>query len=104
MASSYEDWWAYTTHRIQQALEMVAYDAQAYAKMAHPWTNRTGDAEGGLTAVVEGGGRVWRMVISHGVSHGFWLEVKYGGKWGIIPDTVDLASEQAGSAIQGILR
>lgn len=83
--------------RLHRNLEGVGANMLAYAAGNHPWQNRTGEAEAGLSAEVlsEEGGE--RLVLYHTAPHGLWLEVKHNGRWGIIP--ASLAAHE-GEAMQ----
>lgn len=65
-----------------------ARKAQAYAKRGAKWTDRTGNARGGLNAAYEGGGSTHRIVVAHSVSYGIWLEVRWSGRYAIINPTI----------------
>jgi hypothetical protein len=67
-----------------------AADMEAWAKDNAPWTDRTGAARRELhTEVEENPGTIGTIVIAHGVEHGLWLEIAYGGRWAIITRTID---------------
>ena len=76
---------------IDNELEGLASLMEQFAKAHHPWQNQTGDAERTFTVK-----RKSRFVIeaSHGVPYGIWLEVKWGGRYGIIPDTLDFGEKE----------
>jgi hypothetical protein len=103
MASSYAGWWQYTRLRLSTALRQVGDQAVVFMRMAHPWTNRTGDAEAGLRAEVSDNGNTLTLVLSHSVYYGVYLENRWGGKWGVLPMTVERFANQAMTAMQGVL-
>lgn len=70
-------------------LGRLSGEALAYARSHHPWANRTGAAEAGLGAEVHEVGGGLQMILYHGVPYGVFLEVRHGGKWGIIRPTLD---------------
>lgn len=73
---------------IRFAMDYHAADGQARMKMNAPWTDRTGAARTGLFTVVEHGGNTYRIIFSHSVNYGIWLEVKFSGRDAIIMPTV----------------
>ena len=84
---------------VNEEMSAIARDMQVYAKDSHPWQNRTGRAEEGLTgysgayggAVAGPGRKVFYAALRHGkdVFYGIFLEVKHGGRWGIIQRTLE---------------
>ncbi len=87
-------------------MEMVriASEIEAWAKANHPWNNITGDAEAGLTCKAEFTGAGVKVTLSHGVSYGIWLEVKYAGKWGVIEPALSAAYPDVMAAMVRALR
>lgn len=79
---------------IFQSGRHIAYDraefAENYAKANARWTDRTGDARERLHATVEETGPIGTIVLAHGVSYGVWLEIANGGRYSIIPETIDV--------------
>lgn len=71
---------------LEMEMSAVAEEMQAFARANHPWQNQTGEAERTFTVTVMGRHTI---VAKHGAPHGIWLEFKYGGRWGIIPKTLD---------------
>lgn len=103
MADSYGAWWEATKVRLVEAMRQVSDEARTYMKVAHPWTNRTGDAEAGLDVQVDIGGDTMMMTLSHGVYYGIYLEYRWGGKWGVIGITIDRYADIAMAAMQDAL-
>jgi hypothetical protein len=62
--------------------------SESYMKRNAPWTDRTGNARSGLNARSEHKATSDAVVLAHGVSYGFWLEVIQGGEWAIIVPTL----------------
>lgn len=75
----------YLVRSILRELERIARDIAAWMQANHPWSNRTGEAEQGLRceAFESDGGLL--LVAYHSAAHGKWLELKWGGIWGVIP-------------------
>jgi hypothetical protein len=73
------------------AAHYTAPVAEAYMKANAPWIDRTSAARNGLRAqVVQSGSRVG-IVMYHSVPYGVFLEVRWGGKYGIILNTMQMA-------------
>lgn len=95
------------TKAIFQSGRRIAYDqAEAmenYAKTNAPWTDRTGDAREYLSATVEETGPIGTIVLSHGVPYGIWLEIANGGRFSIIPETIDVYGPQIMRSLQNMM-
>ena len=84
---------------VNEEMAAIGRDMAAYAEQYHPWQNRTGLAEEGLTgysgayggAAAGPGKKVFYAALRHGknVFYGIFLEVKHGGRWGIIQRTLE---------------
>jgi hypothetical protein len=66
-------------------------DAETFARLNAPWTDRTGNARAGLHANVNviNQGEAFELIVAHSVPYGIWLEVRFSGKYAIIQPTVD---------------
>ena len=54
-----------------------------------PWTDRTGNARSSLhTQSLISPGRSYGFTVAHGASYGIWLEVRFSGRYAVIPKTV----------------
>ena len=67
------------------AANYTAPQIEAYMKANASWTDRTGAARNGLGARVESNTNSVAIVLFHSVPYGVWLEVRWGGKYAIIP-------------------
>lgn len=67
-------------------------DAVTYAKSNAPWTDRTGNARAGLHSGTNilNGGNSFELFLAHSVYYGFWLEVRFSGKFAIIMPTINV--------------
>lgn len=68
-----------------------ALRAEAYARIMARWTDRTGNARGGLTATADNSrSSSWHYEITlyHSVKYGIWLEVRFAGRYAIIRPTI----------------
>lgn len=72
--------------------ERFSMIAQNHARTNAPWTDRTGNARSGLFAQPFSNNGGFEIVLYHTMSYGIFLESRWGGKWGIIPDTVSRVS------------
>lgn len=83
--------------------EGIAEDVWLYMTENHPWVNRTGDAEAALTAeAVRLAEHIVSIYAAHGVDYGIWLEIRWGGKWGIIPEALQYAYPRIMRELQGV--
>jgi len=77
--------------RLFEELSVIAKEIEETAKAYHPWSNVTGAAEAGLNCHAERSGTGVKVILAHGVDYGIWLEVKFGGKWGVIEPAMTLS-------------
>lgn len=84
---------------------MKYYEPQAenYAKLNAPWTDRTTNARNGLIARSGKEGDSHYLLVAHQVPYGIWLEVRWGGKYAIIMPTIDYIGPQVMGTLQKIL-
>lgn len=66
----------------------AAPQIQSFMKANAPWTDRTGNARSGLKTTVRTDGDKVAIVLYHSVPYGPFLEVRWGGKFGVIPDSI----------------
>lgn len=93
--------------RAQAALSKVttyyALRAETHVKTRAPWTDRSGNARSGLSAQPFTESNVYRVVVYHSVTYGKWLEIRWGGRWGIIQKSVrELTPEYTAMMTQAI--
>jgi hypothetical protein len=73
-------------------MKQTSERAQKQAKTNHPWINRTEDAEKGLTSDIRviAKGKI-ELYLAHGpnVPYGWWLEVRWKGKFAVIAPTLE---------------
>lgn len=82
-----------------------AKDIEGYMKAKHPWKNRTGAAEAGLSAKVTSSPKnyVQTIALSHGVSYGVYLEYSMGRRFAIIEPTIRIKGPEIVNDLQGKL-
>lgn len=95
------------TRAIFQSGRRIAYEQaeemEQYAKANAPWTDRTGDARERLHATVEETGPIGTIVLAHGVDYGIWLEIANGGRYSIIPQTIDVFGPRVMRSLQNMI-
>jgi len=72
--------------------EYIAVKMQNEARQNAPWEDRTGNARGGLFAIVEEAAKaIVEIYLSHGhtIFYGVFLELDHGGKYAIILPTIE---------------
>lgn len=87
---------------IVAAMQYHATRATAWARQNARWTDRTGNARNGLSAKAETQRPKYRIVISHGVPYGVWLEVRFSGRNQIIRPTVDHEGPEVMRTVAGL--
>lgn len=80
-----------------------AEDLERYMKANHPWQNRTGAAEAGLSAKVTNSPKnnVQRIELAHGVPYGIYLEYSMEKRFAIIEPTIRLKGPEIIDDLQG---
>ncbi len=74
---------------VTAAVEYQATRAEGFMKREAPWTDRTSNARNGLfTATQHTPGVSHKIICAHSVPYGIWLEVRFSGKYAIIPKTL----------------
>lgn len=88
--------------QLQQVMEDIARIAEQYAKANHRWTNRTGDAERGITGTAdwESDTRV-AMTLSHTVDYGVYLELAFQKRYAILEESTEYAAAFLGDRLKG---
>lgn len=79
------------------AFDAMKPKAESYARSNAPWTDRTGNARAGLKADHIAVPMVKHtLVIYHSMPYGYWLEVRWSGRYAVIgPTTFNTAPELA---------
>lgn len=80
-------------------------DLEVYMKVNHPWRNRTGAAEAGLSAKVTSSKKDYTQTITlaHGVPYGIYLENSMEKRFAIIDPTIRIKGPEIVSDLQGKL-
>lgn len=83
---------------------VVADETATWMKANHRWVNRTGEAEAKLQAsAVQLAQHLIAVYIVQGAPHGIWLELRWGGRYGIIPDALMYAYPRIMDQLRGVL-
>jgi hypothetical protein len=96
--------------RIDAAVDLVfdTYEpiAETYMRTNAKWTDNTGNARGGLFATHDSEPMVrHQLTLYHTMPYGYWLEVRWSGKYAIIgPTMLDIAPRMAGDLAAAIKR
>lgn len=82
-----------------------ARELEDYMKSHHPWRNRTGAAERGLSAKLSSSRMkyVQTIQLSHGVPYGVYLEYSMGRRFAIIEPTIRLKAPEIVNDLKGKL-
>ena len=93
--------------RLPQALDALAdvgaQKMEAYAKPNAPWTDRTGNARLRLHGEHERTNDELRIIISHGVDYGIWLELAHEKRFAILLETLTEVSPEVIKGFQGLI-
>lgn len=81
------------------AVEYSATRSENYMKSNAPWTDRTSNARNGLQTFPFHAGRTHGYHLAHGVPYGIWLELRFDGRYGIIPQ----ATQQGGMMVMSLM-
>lgn len=83
---------------MSRTTELYSLRSETYAKSKAPWTDRSGNARGGLGSVwsaqISDAGSRFEIDVYHQVPYGIWLEIRYNGKWSIINKTIDVQGQK----------
>lgn len=89
---------------LREGAERLKDDMVQYMKTHAIWKDRTGNARAGLQGVV-----IWEdeehfsIFLGHGadIYYGIWLEVRFGGRYAIVSQTVQYFAPQIGATLTG---
>lgn len=95
------------TEAIDKAVGAVMlYEAphvQDYMRSNAPWTDRSGNARGGLFAQPYGDNLKRGIVAYHTMPYGIWLEVRWSGRYQIIVPTIQVMGPKVMEGLSGLL-
>ena len=84
---------------VMAAINYQARRSESYMRENARWTDRTSNARNGLMAYTYKDGGQYNIILLHSVPYGIWLEVRWSGKYGIIPESV----RKGGDELMGLL-
>ena len=73
---------------VMSVAEFMAGTLQNEARTGARWTDRTGNARGGLFGVAVRDGKVIRIILGHTMSYGLYLELSNGQRYAIVMPTI----------------
>jgi hypothetical protein len=76
---------------------------EAWMKMNAPWTDNTGAARSGLTAIADSQGSLHTLLLSYSVSYGIWLEVANSGRFQILGPAQRIIANKIMQDLAGLL-
>lgn len=90
---------------VEAYMVQKAEDLERYMKANHPWRNRTGAAEAGLSARVSSSrmNYVQTIELAHGVPYGVYLEYSMEKRFAIIEPTMRLKGPEIVNDLRGKL-
>lgn len=84
-----EAYFAYLREAVILVCQTRAPEILTWMKQNAPWQDRTGNARRTLWTQVIPGLTEVTILLSHGMYYGFWLEVKWAGRFSIIGTALD---------------
>lgn len=87
------------------AIQFGATQAEAHARATAPWNDQTGNARATLRASTEHEPlQMHRIILSHGMPYGIWLEVRGQGKNRVIIPTINWTGDLVMRTLAGLLK
>jgi hypothetical protein len=90
-------------HAIGVVTDRTAAWGVGYMKTNAPWTDRTGAARTGLTAIPHNQGDVHEIDLAYSVYYGIFLEVCNSGKYAIITPAMRIIGQKLMNDLNGLL-
>lgn len=85
------------------AVEYAATRSESSMKTNAPWHDQTGNARAGLHTIPFHEGTTHGYHLAHGVPYGIWLEVRWDGRYGVIPQSVQEGGMMVMSLVSKLL-
>lgn len=90
---------------ISKTIDFHAARGESIMKTQAPWTDRTVNARNSLHTKTVHDKTHHELILAHGMRYGFWLEVRWAGKWGIVlPTLLPLGKDVMGTLNRGLGR
>lgn len=93
-----------TLAKMYAILERKAPDVESHMKVNAPWTDRTGNARQGLAAQAFREDDNMGIVLYHQVPYGYFLEVRWSGRYAIILPTIEVMGPEVMKSLENILK
>lgn len=88
---------------VAATMRFEAPHVQDYMRQNASWQDRTGNARNGLFAQPFSRGKVHGIVAYHTMPYGFWLEVRWNGRYSIIMPTIRVMGKEVMSTLNKIM-
>lgn len=92
--------------KVHAAVVMVcdyqARRSESFMRQNARWTDRTSNARNGLHANTQHEDKKHTIILAHSMPYGIWLEVRWSGKYGIIPEAVRSGGDQLMAMMAGL--
>lgn len=82
------------------AMQYQATRSETYMKKNARWKDDTTNARNGLFAIAVSEGTKHKLLLSHGVPYGIWLELAFSGRYAIVLPAFIVATEELRNRIQ----
>lgn len=91
---------------VDLVFDLAEADAETFMRTNAPWHDNTGNARAGLMATHLGEPMIiHQLVMYHTMPYGYWLEVRWSGKYAIIgPAMVHIAQDLAAKVAAAVAR
>lgn len=76
------------------AIQYQSTRSENFMRSNARWTDRTANARNGLRAIPSHTESQYVITLTHSVPYGIWLEVRWSGKYGIIPEAVRVGGQE----------
>lgn len=89
---------------VEQLANFFAAKFASYARANARWRDQTGNARQGLRAFVERTATYVAIYLTHSVDYGKWLELRFGGRFAIIMETLQVHYAELMAALRRLVR
>lgn len=86
------------------AFEYQATRSEGRMRVGARWTDRTGNARSSLFAQSLQSANTWKLLLSHGMSYGIYLETRNSGRYAIVRPEINLAGNDLMRLINKLLK
>jgi environmental stress-induced protein Ves len=91
---------------VEAALQVWSPQIESYAKRNARWRDRTANARQTLAAFTfyDGGERTVYLIMKQHMDYGVWLELKNGGRYAIVMESMQMHYAQVWNQVQQAVR